>query len=59
MAKTAASTAQPVKTIILNPLYQGHRDEVTFVQRLNETKRRALGRTHSGLPKIMSRIEAG
>jgi hypothetical protein len=36
-------TAQPLKTIILNLLQQGHLDEEAFVQELNETERTAIG----------------
>jgi len=36
-------TAQPFKTIILDLLQQGHRDEEAFLQELGETERAAIG----------------
>ena len=36
-------TAQPLKTIILDLLQQGHLDEAAFVQALDETERTAIG----------------
>jgi tetratricopeptide (TPR) repeat protein len=36
-------TAQPFKTIVLDLLRQGHRDEETFLQELPETERTAIG----------------
>ena len=36
-------TTQPFKTLILDLLQQGYRDEATFVQALDETERAAIG----------------
>lgn len=36
-------TAQPFKTIVLDLLEQGHRDETAFLQDLSETERAAIG----------------
>ena len=36
-------TAQPLKTIVLDLLQQGHLDEEAFLQELNETERTAIG----------------
>jgi tetratricopeptide (TPR) repeat protein len=36
-------TAQPLKTIVLDLLQQGHRDEEAFLQELNETECTAIG----------------
>src|SRR5713226_8992020 len=36
-------TAQPLKTLVLNLLQQGHLDEAAFVQALGETERTAIG----------------
>ena len=36
-------TAQPFKTIVLDLLQQGHLDEETFLQELDETERTAIG----------------
>ncbi len=46
-------TAQPFKTIVLDLLQQGHRDEEAFVQELGETERTAIGTPECWLPKIM------
>jgi tetratricopeptide (TPR) repeat protein len=43
IGKGTSMTAQPVKTIILDLLHQGHLAEVTFVRELNETERTAIG----------------
>src|ERR1700687_3032628 len=36
-------TVQPFKTIVLDLLQQGHRDEAAFVRELDETERSAVG----------------
>src|SRR5689334_17254441 len=41
--KGASMTAQPLKTIVLDLLRQGHLDEAAFLQGLGETERSAIG----------------
>jgi tetratricopeptide (TPR) repeat protein len=39
-------TSQPLKTIVLDLLQQGHRDEAAFVRELSETERTVIGTPH-------------
>lgn len=43
LGKGISMTTQPFKTIVLDLLQQGHRDEEAFLQELNETERTAIG----------------
>src|SRR5215469_8555297 len=43
IGKETSMPAQPLKTIVLDLLQQGHRDEEALLQELNETERTAIG----------------